>query len=81
LFDAIQRAGTKDRDAVRKALASTDLDTVTGRVRFNTQHYSVALGGAQWRYDDAKKHLIKENVYNAVYPDVKKTAEMQLYKP
>ena len=82
LFDAIQRAGSKDREAVRKALAATDLDTVTGHVKFNDQHYSVSpLGGAQWRYDEAKKRLVKENVYNAVYPDVKKTAEMQLYKP
>ena len=82
LFDAIQRAGSKDREAVRKALAATDLDTVTGRVKFNPQHYSVApLGGAQWRHDEKKKRLVKENVYNAVYPDVKKTAEMQLYKP
>ncbi len=82
LFDAIQRAGFKDREAVRKALAATDLDTVTGHVKFNEQHYSVApLGGAQWRYDESKKHLVKENVYNAVYPSVKKTADMQLYKP
>lgn len=80
LFDAIQRAGTTDREAVRKALASTDISTVVGPVKFNDQNYSVQpLGGAQWRYDNATKRLVKENVYNAVYPDVKKTAEMQLY--
>ncbi|MDB5818626.1 MAG: hypothetical protein JWQ11_2266 [Rhizobacter sp.] len=81
LFDAIQRAGSKDRAAVLKALDATALDTVAGPVKFNPQHYSVQpLGGAQWRYDDAKKKLVKENVYNAVYPDVKKTGEMTLYK-
>lgn len=80
LLNAIERAGTKDRDAVLKALAATDLDTVAGHVKFNSQHYSVQpLGGAQWRYDEKTKRLVKENVYNAVYPDVKKTAEMKLY--
>ncbi len=81
LFDAIQRAGSKDRAAVLKALDATDLETVVGTVKFNAQHYSVQpLGGAQWRYDDAKKKLVKENVYNAVYPSVKKTADMKLYQ-
>ena len=80
LLSAIQRAGSKDRDAVLKALGTTDLDTVVGRVKFNDQHYSVQpLGGAQWRYDDKTKRLIKENVYNSVYPEVKKTADMKLY--
>jgi branched-chain amino acid transport system substrate-binding protein len=81
LFDAIQRAGSTDRAAVLKALASTNLDTVAGPVKFNEQQYSVQpLGGAQWRYDEKTKRLIKENVYNAVYPSVKKTGEMVLYK-
>lgn len=81
LFDAIQRAGSKDRAAVLKALDATSLDTVAGPVKFNEQHYSVQpLGGAQWRFDAAKKKLVKENVYNAVYPSVKKTGDMVLYK-
>jgi len=81
LFDAIQRAGSTDRAAVLKALDTTNLETVVGTVKFNAQHYSVQpLGGAQWRYDETKKKLVKENVYNAVYPSVKKTAEMKLYQ-
>ena len=81
LFDAIQRAGTKDRAAVLKALASTDLETVAGPVKFNDQQYSVQpLGGAQWRFDEKSKRLVKENVFNVVYPAVKKTGEMVLYK-
>jgi branched-chain amino acid transport system substrate-binding protein len=81
LLDAIQRAGTKDRSAVLKALDATNLDTVVGEVKFNAQHYSVQpLGGAQWRYDEKAKKLVKENVYNAVYPSVKKTADMRLYQ-
>lgn len=81
LFDAIQRAGTTEPEAVRAALQKTNVDTVTGEVKFNDQNYSVQpLGGAQWRYDEKQKKLVKENVYNAVYPSVKKTADMQLYQ-
>lgn len=81
LFDAIQRAGTADREAVRKALSETKLTTVVGDVSFNEQNYSVQpLGGAQWRYDESQNKLIKENVYNETYPSVKKTAEMRRYQ-
>ena len=81
LFDALERAGTTDRAALLKALAATDLNTVVGRVKFNRQHYSVQpLGGAQWRIDAKTKRWVKDNVYSAVYPDVKKTAEMRLYQ-
>ena len=81
LFDALERAGTADRDALLKALSETDLDTVVGRVRFNEQHYSVQpLGGAQWRRDEATGDLVKENVFNAVYPEVEITGEMRLYQ-
>ncbi len=81
LFDALQRAGTTDRAALLKALYATNLETVTGMVKFNEQNYSVQpLGGAQWRNDPKQKRLVKENVYNGVYPSVKKTADMKLYQ-
>ena len=79
LFDALQRAGTTDREALLAALAETDLETVVGQVTFNEQHYSVQpLGGAQWQIGEDGE-LNKENVFNAVYPDVEITAEMLLY--
>lgn len=79
LFDALQRAGTTDRDALLAALAETDLETVVGQVTFNEQHFSVQpLGGAQWQVNE-DGDLNKENVFNAVYPDVEITAEMRLY--
>ncbi len=81
LFDALQRAGTTDRAALLKALGETDLNTVVGQVKFNDQHFSVQpLGGAQWRKDPKTGDLVKENVFNAVYPDVKKTADIRLYQ-
>ncbi len=81
LFDALQRAGSTDKAALLKAIRETDLETVVGPVKFNEQNYSVQLlGGAQWRFDEKTKKLVKENVYNAVYPNVKKTGEMRLYQ-
>ena len=81
LFDAMQRAGSTDRAKLLAALAKTDLETVVGQVKFNAQQFSVQpLGGAQWRVDSKTKRWVKDNVYNAVYPSVKKTAEMRLYQ-
>jgi len=81
LFSALQRAGSTDRAKLLAALAKTDLMTVVGRVKFNKQHFSVQpLGGAQWRVDGGTKRWVKDNVYNAVYPSVKKTATMRLYQ-
>jgi len=81
LFDALQRAGTSDRTALLAAIAATDLDTVVGRVKFNEQNYSTQpLGGAQWARDSDTGELVKENVFNMVYPNVEKTADMRLYQ-
>lgn len=78
LFDALQRAGSTERKALREALAATNLETVVGTIKFNDQNFSVTpLGGAQWHDKGGK--LVKENVYNEVYPEVKKTADMRLY--
>ena len=85
LFDAMERAGkvtggTVDRGALLQAIHETDLETVVGRIKFNDQNYSVApLGGAQWRRA-ANGDLVKENVFNEVYPEVKITGEMRLYQ-
>ena len=80
LFDALERAGSTDQAALVKALAETDLETIAGQVKFNDQHYSVQpLGGAQWRIGDDDR-WVKDNVYNEVYPEVEKTAEMRLYQ-
>jgi branched-chain amino acid transport system substrate-binding protein len=81
LFDALIRAGSTERTKIIEGLRTTDLDTIAGRVKFNDQHYSAQpLGGAQWRIDAATKRWVKDNVYNAVYPSVAKTAEMRLYQ-
>ena len=50
LFDAIERAGTLDKDKVNDALANTDLNTVCARVVFekDTHFNSLPLAWAQW---------------------------------
>ncbi len=54
LFDAIERAGTLDADAVLKALGETDLVTMWGRVVFekDTQFQRVPCQFGQWRKTD-----------------------------
>ena len=80
LFDALQRAGTTDRAKLIEALAH---HRPRNRGRQGQVQRAAVLrgsrsGGAQWH--DVKGKLVKENVYNAVYPEVKKTAEMRLYQ-
>jgi branched-chain amino acid transport system substrate-binding protein len=49
LFDAIQRAGTLDKDAVNAALAKTDLPTICGRVVYDQSQFNgYALSFGQW---------------------------------
>jgi len=54
LFDAIERAGTLDADAVCAALAETDLMTMWGRVVFEagTQFQRVPCQFGQWQKTD-----------------------------
>ena len=67
LFDAVNRVGKADRDALRDALAATDMVTVSGPVKFNpdgtAQVITVMdqwLGGKQiliWPKDQANQSL------------------------
>jgi branched-chain amino acid transport system substrate-binding protein len=67
LFDAVNRAGKADRDAVRDALAATDMMTVAGPIKFNADGTAQAitvmdqwLGGKQvlvWPKDQATQPL------------------------
>jgi branched-chain amino acid transport system substrate-binding protein len=57
LCDAIQRAGSTDREAIRKALEETkDFEGVTGKITINKEHNAVKplvvvqIRGGQLRY-------------------------------
>jgi branched-chain amino acid transport system substrate-binding protein len=53
LIDAIQKAGSLDREKVNAALAKTDLMTVRYRVKFNENHFSRGpLVYGQWQKVD-----------------------------
>ena len=50
LADAIQRAGTLDRDKIRDAIAATNMTTVVGPVKFNADGTGVVLDPMiQWQ--------------------------------
>jgi branched-chain amino acid transport system substrate-binding protein len=50
LADAIERAGTLDRDAIRDAIAATDMTTVVGPVTFNADGTGNVLNPmSQWQ--------------------------------
>ncbi len=67
LFDAVNRVGKPDRDALREALAATDMTTVAGPVKFNadgtaqiTTIFNQWVGGKQvliWPKDQAGAQL------------------------
>jgi hypothetical protein len=56
MFDAIERAGSLDGDAINDALAQTDMKSINGWIKFDPEsHFSampLALG--QWFYEPAK---------------------------
>jgi branched-chain amino acid transport system substrate-binding protein len=70
LADAIERVGSLDHDAIRKAFATTDLQTVVGPVTFNadgTGNVPVAL----LQYQQGKAQLVWPKEFataNLVYP-------------
>ena len=53
LVDAIQRAGTLDREAVNKALSETDMMTIDHHIKFDKEHHAYnPLVYGQWRKVD-----------------------------
>lgn len=49
IIDVLKRAQTLDKEALRNAIAATDLDTVAGHVKFSKENVSVVPGGLyQW---------------------------------
>lgn len=54
MLDAIERAGDVDGDAINAALAETDLDTISGWVKFDpdTQFSHMPLSFGQWFFDE-----------------------------
>ncbi len=75
IVDAIQRAGSLDKQKVRDALAKTDLNTIAGPIKFNNHNYALTpllvgqwVKGKKWPWD-------VETVYNREYPSIPTTAK------
>ena len=47
--DVLRRAGSLDKETLRRAIADTDMDTMVGHIKYNKQNYSrTPLVGGQW---------------------------------
>ena len=79
-IDALTRAGTLDKPAIRDAIAATDIETVIGPVKYNDEHYSLSpLTGGQWVVDSTGT-LQLNIVDNSLAPEIPLTGELQLLK-
>lgn len=69
LFNAIERAGTLDRTAIRDAVRATDMETVCGRIRFTDQGWAKdrMILVAQWM--DGKRQIVYTNAAGRKYGD------------
>lgn len=66
--DALTRAGTTEKEAVRDALAATDLDTIVGPIKYDKDmmglHYGdTVIAGGQWQLqeDGTEKLVVIDN--------------------
>jgi branched-chain amino acid transport system substrate-binding protein len=77
IHDIFTRAGTLDKEKVRKAIADTNLNTIVGPVKYNDKNYSrTPLVGAQWVKGDKWKWEQKI-VYNKSYPSIPLTGSLK----
>ena len=73
-INAFQQAGTLDKEAVRDALAATNLDTVVGPIKYDQEMNGLTYGdtviaGGQWQLqDDGTEQLVV--IDNTVYSNI-----------
>jgi branched-chain amino acid transport system substrate-binding protein len=74
--DALTRAGTLDKAAVRDAIAATELETIIGPISYNEEHYTLLpLCGGQWTLDEQGR-LRLAVVDNSLNRDIPLTGEL-----
>jgi branched-chain amino acid transport system substrate-binding protein len=61
LFAAIEKAGTLDREAIRNAIATTDMQTVCGRIRVSPQGWAVDRLVLFLQWMGGERHIIYYN--------------------
>jgi len=74
--DALRRAGSLDKEKIRKAIAETDLDTMAGPIKYNDRNYSLTpMCGGQWQRGK-KWPLEMKIIYNKEAPYIPTTGDM-----
>ncbi len=76
--NAFTVAGTTEKEAVRDALAATDITTIVGPIVYDQtmgglSYSNTVISGGQWQMIDGELQLII--VDNAVYPEISTTGE------
>jgi branched-chain amino acid transport system substrate-binding protein len=74
--NAFINAGTTEKEAVRDALAETDITTIVGPIKYDQEmgglsYSNTVISGGQWQMVDGKLTLVV--IDNAVYPEVPTT--------
>jgi branched-chain amino acid transport system substrate-binding protein len=79
--DALRRCQTLEKEALRKAIGDTVMDTIVGPIKYNSEHYSeTPLVGGQW-VKGKKWPWELQIVYNEGHPEIKKTGELSFPLP
>jgi branched-chain amino acid transport system substrate-binding protein len=74
--DVLRRAGTLDKEVLRKAIADTNMDTMVGHIKYNSENYCrTPLVGGQWVKGDKFPWDIKI-VENSQHPYIPLTGKM-----
>jgi branched-chain amino acid transport system substrate-binding protein len=74
--DVLKRAATLDKEAIRGAIARTDMETVFGHIKFNANNYAkTPLVGGQWVKGQQWPWDLRI-VYNKMAPEIPTTGEM-----
>jgi len=74
--DVLRRAGSIDKETLRRAIADTDINTMVGHIKYNKENYSrTPLVGGQWAKGEKFPWDVKI-VYNKPHPNIPLTGKM-----
>jgi branched-chain amino acid transport system substrate-binding protein len=78
--DALTRAASLDPEKIRAALAETDLETVNGPIKYDSETLiSVTpIVAGQWKLNEAGDGVYLTTVYTGKYPDIPTDAKLEL---
>lgn len=76
VIDALRRAQTLEKRALRDAIGKTDLDTILGHIKYNEKHYcETPLVGGQW-VKGKKWPWELEFTNSGKFPEIRPTVDM-----